>query len=117
MTRQATPPALCRRWIHAHEEDDGDAQVFRPADHPFPPSRGRRCLDLRSDGSLLETRPGEDDRPAAARGRWTLAGDRLRLFRDATARSPDRELEVVSLTADRLVVKRAGTREPRPGPA
>lgn len=102
---------LCGRWIHSHEEDSGDAQVFRPGDHVFPPSRGRRCLELHRDGSLLETRPGADDQPGAARGRWSLAGSRLRLFPDAAARSPDRELEVVSLAPDRLVVRRVGKSE------
>jgi hypothetical protein len=108
MAPETQPPLLCRRWLHAHEEDEGDAQVYRPDDHPLPPSRGRRCLELRRDGSLLETRPGADDRAVSARGRWTLAGDRLRLFGDAASRTPDRELEVVSLEADRLVVRRAG---------
>jgi hypothetical protein len=108
MARRAPHPELCRHWIHAHEEDHDDVQVFRPEEHPLPPSRGRRHLDLRRDGSLLETRPGPDDRALAAPGRWTLVGDRLRLFRDPAARTPDRELEVVSLEADRLVVKRAG---------
>ena len=110
------PPALCGRWIHSHEEDEGDTQVFRPEGHPLPPSRGRRCLDLRRDGSLLESRPGADDRPTAARGRWTLTGDRLKLFRDASAQRPDRELEIVSLAADRLVVRRAGKPQRAPGP-
>jgi hypothetical protein len=110
------PPALCGRWLHSHEEDEGDAQVFRPEGHPLPPSRGRGCLDLRRDGSLLESRPGADDRPTAARGRWTLTGDRLKLFRDASAQRPDRELEIVSLAADRLVVRRAGKPQRAPGP-
>ena len=92
----------------------GDAQVFRPQGHPLPPSSGRRCLDLRRDGSLKETRPGGDDRPAATHGRWTLTGDCLSLFRDEAARSPDRELEIVSLAPDRLVLRRAGKREASP---
>ena len=102
-----TPSSLCGRWIHSHEEDEGDAQVFRPSEHAFPPSRGRRCLDLRRDGSLLETHAGADDRAVTARGRWELDGRRLRLFADAAARTPDRELEVVKLEPDRLVIRRA----------
>ena len=105
MTHEATPPGLCRCWVHSHEEDAGDAQVFRPRGHPLPPSRGRRSLDLRRDGTLVETRPGADDRAQGARGRWALEGDRLLLFRDAKARQPDRELEVVALASDRLVLK------------
>jgi len=102
-----TPSNLCGRWIHSHEEDIGDAQVFRPGDHAFPPSRGRRCLDLRRDGSLLETHAGADDRAVTARGRWELDGRQLRLFADAAAPAPDRKLEVVTLEPDRLVVRRS----------
>jgi hypothetical protein len=105
VTPRRAPPELCRCWVHSHEEDAGDAQVFRPSGHPLPPSRGRRSLDLRRDGTLLETRPGADDRAQGSRGRWALEGDRLLLFPDAEAQRPDRELEVVALASDRLVLK------------
>ena len=95
---------LCGRWLHSHEEDAGGAQVFRPSAHALPPSRGRLCLELRRDGTLLETRPGADDRPRAARGRWELAGNRLRLY--SGPRAPARELEVIALEPDRLVLRR-----------
>jgi hypothetical protein len=104
--RRSAPSELCRRWVHAHEEDRGDSLVFRPSDHPLPPSRGRRSLDLRRDGTLVETRPGADDRAAASRGRWTLEGDRLRLIPDPEAHQPERELELVALADDRLVLRR-----------
>ena len=113
MAPRSTQPEICRRWVHSHEEDDGDAQVFRPSDHPLPPSRGRRCLDLRRDGSLLETRPGADDRAEGTRGRWTLEGDRLRLFKEGEAQAEGRELEVVTLASDRLVLRRQTGAEPR----
>jgi hypothetical protein len=106
MPSQAQQAELCRHWIHAHEEDRDDVQVFRPEEHPLPPSRGRRHLELRRDGSLVETRPGADDRAVAARGRWALVAGRLCLFRDPAARTPDRELEVVSLGPDRLELRR-----------
>ena len=105
LTSRAAHPELCRRWVHSHEEDAGDALVFRPSGHPLPPSRGRRSLDLRRDGTLFETRPGADDRAEGSRGRWALKQNRLLLFHDAEARRPDRELEVVALASDRLVLK------------
>jgi len=110
MATRSTQPEICRRWVHSHEEDEGDVQVYRPGDHAFPPSRGRRCLDLRRDGSLLETGPGADDRAVGSRGRWSLDGDRLRLFPDPAAEAGGRELEVVTLESDRLVVRRSASR-------
>jgi hypothetical protein len=80
--------------------------VFRHDDHAFPPSRGRRCLELRADGSLRETRAGADDRAVKRRGRWSYDGERLRLFADTRARTPERELDVVALEPDRLVLRR-----------
>lgn len=32
---------LQRRWLHSHEEDTADVRVYRPAEYPFPPARGR----------------------------------------------------------------------------
>ena len=106
MASRTTQPEICRRWVHSHEEDHGDVQVYRPGDHAFPPSRGRRCLDLRRDGSLLETGPGADDRAAGSRGRWKLDGTRLRLFPDSAATAKARVLEVVALESDRLLLRR-----------
>ena len=95
--------ALHRKWIHSHEEDTGDEQVFRPASYGFPPSRGRSGLDLHPDGSYGETAPGPTDRPEESDGTWELKGDVLEL------RGPDgstRTLEVVSAEPDRLVVRK-----------
>jgi hypothetical protein len=67
---------------------------------------------LRRDGSLLEAGPGADDRATTSRGRWTLDGARLRLFPDPAAKAPERDLEVVSLESDRLVLRRQTTAAP-----
>jgi hypothetical protein len=106
LASRSTHPELCRRWVHSHEEDRGDSLVFRPSDHRLPPSRGRRSLELRRDGTLLESRPGSDDRAEPSRGRWRLDGDRLLLSAEAGAHQPERELEVVALAPDRLVLRR-----------
>ena len=34
--------SLVKRWVHSREEDDGERMVFRPAQYPFPRSRGAR---------------------------------------------------------------------------
>lgn len=97
--------ALNGRWVHSHEEDTAAEMVFRPADHGFPPSRGRLELDLEPDGKFVEAGPGATDRPEEARGTWRLDDDELVLSgegeRDAT-----RLMSVVAVERDRLVVRK-----------
>lgn len=95
---------LRQEWVHAHEEDGPDTRVFRPSTFPLPPSRGRRTLDLRVAGTFEGTRPGADDRRESATGPWAIAGNTLTLqSRDSSG--PPETLEIVSLAADRLVLK------------
>jgi hypothetical protein len=87
-------------WVHAHEEDTPGRQVFRPAGTSLPPSRGRRSLELREDGTLVEGGPGPTDVPAEVAGTWNLSGNQLEL-RSARGESVR---EVVSAGRDRLVI-------------
>ena len=95
--------ALHGRWVHSHEEDSGGEQVFRRESYPFPPSRGRRALDLRPDGSYGGSVPGPTDRPEEAEGKWKLSGDELEL---RGADGSEEPLQVVSAAPDRLVLRR-----------
>jgi hypothetical protein len=84
---------LAGHWIHSHEEDSDDEQVFRPASYPFPRSRGRQELELHPDGSYVERHPGPVDLPEETSGSWTLEGDRLTVGPETwtvTDASPDR---------------------------
>ncbi len=78
--------------------------VFRPADHPLPPSRGRMAFELRPDGSYVERSPGPVDVPEESSGRWSLEGDRLVL--DPAGDRPRRAWEVRAVGEDRLVLRR-----------
>ena len=94
---------LHQRWVHAHEEDAGGEQVFRPASHSLPPSRGRQAFELRADGTYGESAPGPTDRPEESGGTWRLAGNDLELrASDGTTQT----LGVVSAEPDRLVLRR-----------
>jgi hypothetical protein len=74
---------LFRTWLHSHEEDHDGITVYRPAGYTFPPSRGRRRLELRPDGTAVEQLIGRNDvavaRPATwqevAPGRVTVDGE------------------------------------------
>ena len=95
---------LQRRWVHSHEEDTDDEMVFRPADHPFPPSRGRTSFELRPDGTYLESSPGPVDVPEESTGSWSLEGERLVL--GAEGDRPGHAWEITTAEADRLIVRK-----------
>jgi hypothetical protein len=68
-------PDIVGTWLHSYEEDTGSTMVYRPAEHPFQPSRRvRGGLEFRPDGTFAELRPGPDDRPREALGRWRDQG-------------------------------------------
>ena len=96
---------LQKHWIHSHEEDTPTEMVFRPADFPFPPSRGRHGFELKPDGSYVEAAIGPTDKPLKAEGTWDLEGNRIAIYK-AGERAPARTLEVTSATPSRLVIRK-----------
>jgi hypothetical protein len=101
--------ALQGHWVHSHEEDSEEETVFRPRSHPLPPSRGRRALDLRPDGSYEESFPGPVDAPETGAGRWSLDGDRLRLEPDGDR--PSEAWQVVT-AGERLTLREVEPNSP-----
>jgi hypothetical protein len=97
--------ALGRRWVHSHEEDTEHEMVFRPADRPFPPSRGRMRFELLPDGTFVESAPGPTDAPEERAGKWEIEGGKLVLDSEQ-APEGRRVLEIASADEDRLVVKK-----------
>jgi hypothetical protein len=94
------------RWTHAHEEDSEDEMVFRHAGSPLPPSRGRKSLELKPDGELLEQVAGPSDKKQRSSGRWLLeANGTIKLFKEGSDQ-PSRTLEVISVDPERLVVRK-----------
>jgi hypothetical protein len=96
--------SLHQRWVHSHEEDSGDETVFRPSSFELPPARGRRSIELRGDGSYVESFPGPVDVPEEAGGSWALKGDELELR--PSGDQPEEAWRVVSAEGDRLRLKR-----------
>jgi hypothetical protein len=77
--------------------------VFRPEGHPLPPARGRTSIELRPDGTYVESAPGPVDVPLASSGSWKLEGDRLVL--GGTGDQPGHDWRVTAASADRLTVR------------
>lgn len=63
---------LAGSWIHSWEEDTDDVTVYRPADHPFPPSRGREGYEFLPGGALIYHGIGPADGPTNEPGRWEM---------------------------------------------
>lgn len=92
-------------WKHSHEEDRDQQQMFRPADYPLPPARGRTVFTLLPDHRAVVGTPGPDDRGASHSGTWSLerqtAGDVLSVALPGWQES----YVVVSASAGQLVVQ------------
>ena len=71
---------LVGRWVHSHEEDTPEEQVYRPADFPFPPARGRDGFEFRPGGGLVYLGISPADGTEESNGRWTVeAAGRIRI--------------------------------------
>ncbi|TDD62216.1 hypothetical protein E1263_04910 [Kribbella antibiotica] len=67
--------------------------VYRRDDYAFPPARGRRGVQFRPDGTLVEYALGRGDAPEARpAGRWTSDGGLT-------------DGRIVSATPDRLEIR------------
>ena len=98
--RSSGSHAVVGHWIHSHEEDTGDTEVYRPAGYPFPLSRGRRGFELRPGGTVRYDEIGRTDRPEFAEGSWKL--DRNGNIRLDFEGRPSVVLEVVTQSDDEL---------------
>jgi hypothetical protein len=97
--------SIAREWVHSHEEDTEDTQVFRPADFAFPRQRRpRTSIDLTPGGDAsLKDGPAHDDRRSVDSGSWTVDGDELKL---QLAGRADVRYRIESADEDKLVLRR-----------
>jgi hypothetical protein len=96
-------------WIHHHEQDSGERQVFVRAGTPLPRSRGRRRLALRPDGALEASVPGRADAPERLQGSWNLEPPNRLRFVWATPEAGEERFRVEAVDTDRLVWVRIQT--------
>lgn len=82
------PDVVFRHWIHSHEEDEGDIEVYRPEGFNFQPSRGRTGFEMSRDGGFIQDDIAPGDGVVQVSGRWMLAGPgRIAVSFPGTARS------------------------------
>ena len=66
---------LIGEWRHSHEEDAKGFMVFRPANHKFPPSRGRLGFKLLANGTANYSGIGANDAPDEINAKWNRSAD------------------------------------------
>jgi hypothetical protein len=103
--KRISPADLYGQWLHAQEEDTDTEMIFRPADHPLPPARGRTGLELCADQTCNYLGIGRADRPEASEGSWQFDEQTGTLSIDL----PDgthQALAVGSVKKDKLILKK-----------
>ena len=92
-------------WVHSFEEDNAEELIFRPDTFHFPRSRGRRSIDLKSTGKLLDASPGQADVPNSVSGDWSIEDQSLVInYKDGTLE----RLQVKEVSPAKLVIRRSG---------
>lgn len=99
---------LIGAWIHSWEEDTEGAIVFRPAEYPFPPSRGRDGYEFQSGGILVYHGFGPADEPLTSVGEWGWhSGEEIHLVvNDPQGVYIDETLRILSCDGETLQVQR-----------
>jgi hypothetical protein len=92
-------------WIHSHEEDTPEAQVYRHPGYPFPPARGRRGFELREGGEAMLAGIAPTDGSRQATARWTLEGREIAIEPGQGPMAPI-TFEVISCDEEMLLMKR-----------
>lgn len=99
---------LLGEWRHSHEEDTDERIVYRPADYPFPPSRGRVGFEFLAAGYLIFFGIDPADGESLSPGHWELLSDQ-RLQIEVNEPEQPRRLETLTIIAcreDRLELAR-----------
>ena len=99
-------------WIHSHEEDADGNMIFRPEGFQLPLTRaGRAAIDLKNDNSYvlkgdigaLNNNLLADDRYKHENGTWAIDDNNIL---NLHTNQDMQKLEIVSIAADKLVVKK-----------
>lgn len=104
--KKLSRPQAFAHWVHSHEEDEADAEVWRPHAFDFPPSRGRRELELGEDGSAAFYEIGAADGLRRLDGFWVAESDSLITLDFADPDLRRRTFSIVELGVDVLKLRR-----------
>lgn len=94
-----------QKWIHSHEEDEGENIAYRNESYSFPPSRGRTSMEFKADGSFIQTDISPVDTLVSAQGTWSHKdGKKIEI---KLKMKPAREfiIEIVEFADDKMKIK------------
>ena len=99
---------LLGSWLHDWEEDSAQTIVYRPADYPFGPSRGRDGYEFQPGGVLVYHGFGPADGPLTSPGLWAWTSpEQIHVtVNDPAGAYIDETLRIVSCDAEALQVER-----------
>jgi hypothetical protein len=100
------PEGLVQHWVHSHEDDQANLQVFRRQGFEFPPSRGRRALDFHDDGTLTFHDIAPTDGLVKVDGYWFAENDGNVFIQFSDPQRSGFALRIGELRSDKLVVER-----------
>lgn len=102
-------PAIFKHWVHSHEEDTTDIKVYRPHDHRFPRSRGRRGFEIKENGEFIRYDIAPDDRIKRVQGHFKVEGrNRFHIFFE-DPKFKSYTMNIVSLSENVLKLRRHRT--------
>ena len=98
------PICMLRKWYHSFEEDTNGTTVYRPENFRFPPTRGRKGIEFKPDGTFVDFKIGQGDARERVLGRWQteMSGCLLVSF---TGKQPSRHLEILECNTNVLRIR------------
>lgn len=93
-------------WLHAHEEDEENVQVYRPNTYAFGPSRGRTGFSFEHNGLYTQYDIAPTDGLEGHKGKWTAESETLLRISFDDKSEADYKLQIVHLDKDLLKVRR-----------
>ena len=98
---------LHKKWVHSYEEDADGAEAYRPSGYSLPPSRGRRGMEFKADGTFIRYDIAPSDGSLPVPGTWEpIKGQKAVQIKLQGDRPETYRLEVVTLADSLLKVKR-----------
>jgi hypothetical protein len=104
---QELPPALYNKWMHVFEEDSAGYRMYRPTSlgAKLPPAHGRQVYEILPDHGFILHTFGPADRPIAHKGSWEKVDENRIKVQIEEKGVGDFSLQIIDLSADRLLVK------------